>query len=128
MGLRFMSKMMKFNIIPRIWLISLMVVNLISLYFIDTLEGKIVLGVFLVSAAGMIIMEATMGFVRLLGLGHIFWLGLLPWLVLRLPEISPDTLLYQWIIVLIAMNAISVVLDIRDVTAYLKGDREPYID
>ena len=123
-GLQFLMKMMKFKIVPRVWLILLILVNISSIYFIDTPEGQVVLGIFVVSVAVMIAMDAMMGLVRLLGLGHVLWLGLLPWLFFRLAETSPDTLLYRWILLLIAMNGISLIIDVWDVIRYFKGERE----
>lgn len=127
-GFRFMSKMMKFKIIPRTWVMVMIMVNMAALYFIDTLEGQVVIGVFMVSVAMMIILDAKMGFVKLLGLGHVLWLGLVPWLYFRLDGLTPDTLVYQWIMVVIAINGISLIIDIRDVVQYLKGDRAPVIE
>ncbi len=127
-GFTFMSKMMKFPLVPRIWVMVMIMVNMAALYFIDTLEGQVVIGVFMVSAAMMIIRDAKMGFVKLLGLGHVLWLGLVPWLYFRLDGLSPDTLVYQWIMVVIAINGISLIIDIRDVVQYVKGDRAPVIE
>ncbi len=127
-GFRFMSKMMKFPLVPRIWVMVMIMVNMAALYFIDTLEGQVVIGVFMVSAAMMIIRDAKMGFVKLLGLGHVLWLGLVPWLYFRLDGLTPDTLVHQWVMVVIAINGISLIIDIRDVVQYLKGDRAPVIE
>jgi len=127
-GFTFMSKMMKFPIVPRLWVMVLMMVNMAALYFIDSLEGQVVIAVFMASAAIMITLDAKLGFVKLLGIGHVLWLGLVPWLYFRLDGLSPDTLVYQWVMLVIVINAISLVIDIRDVVQYLKGDRAPVIE
>ncbi len=67
------------------WLAVLILVNLVGgLYYFGSLEGKLVVAAFF---GAIIVMEAIFkakGFVRLLGLGHIFWVPLVPWLALRL--------------------------------------------
>jgi len=124
-GMQFMSKMMRFRPVPRIWVLALMTVNMASLYFIDTLEGQVVLGVFMMGGMFMFTMDAKMGFVRLMGAGHFLWFLMLPWLYMRLPQIPADSLMYKWVLAVIVMNGISLVIDVWDVIRYAKGEREP---
>ncbi len=126
-GFTFMSKVFKYPMGTLIWTMCLLLTNMVALYFLDTLEGQVTLGVTIASAALMFMLDAKLGFVKLVGLGHILWLGLVPWLYFRLDGLSPDTLLYQWIMAVIAINGISVIIDIRDVVQYVKGDRDPVI-
>jgi len=53
----------------------LMALNMAGLlFFIHTLEAKVVLGSTLAGAMLMMFIFSRYGFVRLMGLGHIFWI------------------------------------------------------
>ncbi|MBW2614247.1 MAG: hypothetical protein JRE12_18110 [Deltaproteobacteria bacterium] len=110
------------------WLGLLIAVNILaSLYFIQTLEAKIVLTAMMF---GMMIMTAiyrTKGFVRLLGIGHIAWLPMLPWLWTRLDDVSFDGLFGYWLSAIIVLNSLSLFVDTIDVLRYIKGERTPYL-
>ncbi len=111
-----------------IWLMALVAVNMVApLFFIDRLEGQVVLGVFVVSAGLLVLLYAYTGFTRILGAGHVLWLGLLPWLWTRYDSIQPDEWLSRWIIAVIAMNGLSLIIDAIDVVRYARGDRQPTI-
>ncbi len=85
------------------------------------------LAAFLASAAFMTVIFANKGFVRLLGIGHIFWVPMVPWLWTRLDQIEPGDPLGYWIIAVVIMDCISLIIDAIDVLRYLKGERQPYI-
>ena len=56
-----------------LWLGLLLALNVAApIYFFETLEAKVVLTAFLASVALMTAIFASKGFVRLLGIGHIF--------------------------------------------------------
>jgi hypothetical protein len=70
--IEFMSIMlMRFRLVPRLWLIALAAVNMTSMYFIDATEARVVFGAFVISIIIMTIIYLRLGFVRLLGLRHI---------------------------------------------------------
>ncbi len=111
-----------------VWLGLLVAVNLAGpIYFFAALEAKVVLAAFLASAALMTAIFATKGFVRLLGIGHIFWVPMVPWLWTRFDQVEPGNLIGYWMIAVVAMNGISLVIDAVDVFRYLRGDRKPYL-
>ncbi len=111
-----------------IWIMVLMAVNMIGpLFFLDHLEGQVVLGVFAIGAGLMMFLYASRGFSRILGAGHVFWLGLLPWLWSRLDLIPLDEWLSHWIITIIMINGLSLIIDVIDVARYLRGDRQPTV-
>jgi len=57
------------------WVALLMGVNMMaSLVFINTLEGKMVFAAGMVGAMVMMLIFRFKGFVRLLGVGHLFWI------------------------------------------------------
>ena len=79
----------KFRLVPRLWLIALVIVNMASLVFIDTIEARVVLGAFVISVIMMTETYRRLGFVRLLGTGHILWVPMVPWLWMRLDQTPP---------------------------------------
>jgi len=111
-----------------IWLMVLMAVNMIGpLFFLDRLEGQVVLVVFVLSAGLMMFLYAAKGFTRILGVGHFLWLGLVPWLWARLDAVQSEGLLSNWIIIVIVLNGLSLIIDIVDVIRYARGDRQPTV-
>jgi len=111
-----------------VWLGLLVAVNVAGpIYFFEALEAKVVLVAFLASAALMTAIFAAKGFVRLLGIGHIFWVPMVPWLWTRVDQVGPGDPLGYWIIGLVIINSISLIIDAIDVLRYLKGERQPYV-
>jgi len=108
----------------RLWLMLLFIANLvIPLFFLDRLEAQLILGAMLASMILIIVVSARAGFTRLLGLGHILWFPLLYFLGTRLSQIPADDFFGVWIRVLMALNAVSLVVDTIDVIRYIAGDR-----
>jgi hypothetical protein len=111
-----------------VWLMALVAVNTIGpLFFLEHLEGQIVLGVFVISAGLLMLLYAARGFTRILGAGHFLWFALLPWLWSRQDSIPPDDWLSYWIIAVVVLNGLSLVIDVIDVVRYLRGDRQPTV-
>ncbi len=111
-----------------VWLGLLVAVNVAGpIYFFETLEAKVVLGAFLAGAALMAAIFASQGFVRLLGIGHIFWVPMVPWLWARLDQVGPVDLLGYWMIAVMALNSLALIIDAIDVLRYVRGEREAYI-
>ncbi len=111
-----------------LWIGLLVVVNIAGpIYFFEALEAKVVLAAFLASAASMTAIFAAKGFVRLLGIGHIFWIPMVPWLWTRLDQVEPGTLIGYWMIAVVAINGISLIIDAIDVVRYVSGDRKPSV-
>ena len=109
-----------------LWVAMLMGLNMMGpLFFIHTLEAQAVLVSTMAGAMLMMFLFSRYGFVRLLGLGHIFWVPLVIWLGDRVQEIGLGTLFGIWLVGVLVANIISLILDIRDVGLYLRGDREP---
>ncbi len=126
--IRFLRTMM---LMPKPWLawLGLLVfINmLIPLYLIHTLEAKVVL---ITNICGMTIMTAIFsakGFVRLLGIGHIAWVPMIPWLFTRLEKISFDNPFGYWLLAIIIINSLTLMIDTIDVIRYIRGERRPYL-
>jgi hypothetical protein len=112
-----------------VWLGLLVAINIAGpIYFFDALEAKVVLVAFLASAGLMTAIFAAKGFVRLLGIGHIFWVPMVPWLWIRLDQVGPGEPIGYWITAVIILDSISLIIDGIDVLRYLKGERQPYIN
>lgn len=108
------------------WLGLLMFVNMVMpLVYIRTLEGKVVLAAMMAGALLMTMIFKAKGFVRLLGIGHMFWIPLVVWLGTRLTTLAPDDGFQLWILSVIGLNTLSLVIDCADVYRYLKGERAP---
>jgi hypothetical protein len=116
----------RFAPLPRIWAICLIAVNLGALFFLDTFYGRVALLVALAGIAVMMVIYTRLGFVRLLGIGHVFWVPMLIWFASSLPDRQTDPALYWWVVVLIGFNAVSLVIDAADVARYLRGERAPH--
>lgn len=72
----------------QVWLAILGGVNLVGpLCFFGRQEARVVLGMFLLAFALMSMLTRMLGFTRILGLGHIVWFALLPYLRTRLDDI-----------------------------------------
>ncbi len=111
-----------------LWIGLLLVINIAgALYFFEAFEAKVVLAAFLASAASMTAIFAAKGFVRLLGIGHIFWVPMVPWLWTRLDQVGPGDLLGYWMIAVVAVNGIALIIDAIDVLRYVRGDSKPYV-
>jgi hypothetical protein len=111
-----------------VWIAVMAGVNMIgAIVFFDTLEGKLVLASVV---AGFFLQTAIyrrLGFVRLLGAGHVFWLALVPWLATRLAEVGLTSAFGYWIAAVVVIDGISLVIDAADVARYLRGERSPTV-
>ncbi len=108
----------------RLWLVLLLTLNLIApLVFIERLEAQATVAALLVSMALMTGLTGLSGFSRLLGLGHIVWVPLLFFLWTRLGEIPAVDAFGFWVRAVIAINAMSLVIDAVDVIRYAAGER-----
>ncbi len=109
-----------------LWIAVMAALNMIgAIYFFTAIEAKVVLAAIV---AGQIVMASIFsrkGFVRLLGIGHIFWVPMLPWLAIRLGEIGLNSAFGYWILAVIVVDGLSLVIDAIDVIRYLRGERSP---
>ncbi|MEW8485021.1 MAG: hypothetical protein AB2705_07590 [Candidatus Thiodiazotropha sp.] len=118
--------LLRFKLLPRIWAAALIVVNLTSLFFVDTLYGQAALAAVVSGLIIMVILYSRSGFTRLLGIGHIFWVPMIYWLITEMPFNDGRPYLTEWLWCLIAVNSISLVVDATDVTRYLLGESDPH--
>ena len=69
-----------------VWVAILALANIASLFFWPTLLAKVILIAFLISAMTMMALYSYFGFEKILGIGHVFWVFLLPYILLQLPH------------------------------------------
>ena len=130
-----MKSMMNFTrtmlIMPihwQVWLGTLVTANIvIPLFFIDTLEAQIVLATAIVGLVTMSVIFSEMGFVRLMGIGHIGWIPLVCLLWLSLDFAPADSAFGYWLMAVIVLDSLSLLIDTIDVLRYVKGERTPFL-
>lgn len=120
----FMRGLMRQPPLVMAWVGMLVLVNgVLALFFLNTLEAKVVLVALAIGGVIMELLTWRHGFTRLLGLGHVLWLGLVPWLATRVSLHESGPVVY-WLVAVIAFNSLSLVFDVRDVVLYLRGARQ----
>ena len=94
-----------------------------GLIFVTTIEGQMILAMLIVTlvVAGQI--HKRTPFSRLIGICHLPWIILLPWLVVRLDTIDYSTGMRFWLYYVSVTIAVSLVLDVMEVFRYVKGEK-----
>ena len=118
--------LLRFRIVPRIWAILLVLVNVAAVFFLDTLYGQAALAAIVFGVVVMVAIHMRCGFVRLLGIGHILWIPMLIWFAVEIPTLEPGSLLRNWMTLLLIFNSISLIIDAIDVMRYVRGERAPH--
>ena len=126
--IRFNRGLFRLPVGVRLWMLLLVSANLILpvIYFQQS-EARIVLLTFFAGILMMVVITGTSGFTRLVGLGHIFWVPLVLFLVSRLGSIPATNAYGIWIRSVIALNTISLVLDAIDVVRFARGERSEIV-
>ena len=128
MPFEFMKTMFVNGLGLSVWISLLLLANMaIPLFFITALEAQFVLVAAMAGTLVQMGIFASNGFVRLLEIGHIFWVPLLPWLWTRLGGFQEMEPLAVWIVTVIVFNGVSLVIDVIDAWRYLAGDRMPHL-
>ena len=127
--IEFMRDVRRAPIGVQVWLAVLMATNGVApLFFLGTIEGVVVFALQMMSAMAMVALHARFGFTRLLGAGHVLWVPMVVFLLVRLAATpGPDGALRVWMIVSVALSSISLLIDAADVIRYLRGAREPIV-
>jgi hypothetical protein len=119
--LRFFSDLLNQPAWVAVWVFALMVVNLAGVAFWSEPLAKIIVVVFMLSAMLMMGLYAAFGFERILGLGHVFWIPLLWYLMVHLQQAKGA--FADYLLVLSLCIGISLLFDIRDVWIYVSSKR-----
>ena len=94
-----------------------------GLFFIRTIEGQVILVTIILTlvVAGQI--HKRTPFSRLIGMCHLPWLALLPWLVYRLNYFEHLLQLRIWVYYVAAAILISLFFDALDIYRYMRGEK-----
>ena len=98
------------------WVFFLMLVNVASLGFWSEPLAKLIFVTFMLSAMLMMGLYSRFGFEKILGLGHIFWIPLLVYVLMVLP--TAQATFKNYLLILAVSIVISLVFDIVDVWKY----------
>ena len=127
--LRFNRGLLSMPVPWRLWLLVLVALNAVApMFFLPRVEAVATLGAMVVSMGLMTLLTHWSGFSRLLGLGHVAWVPLLLFLWTRLGSAPADEPFGLWIRGVIALNAISLLLDASDVIRWLAGERNETVE
>lgn len=112
----------------RAWFWVLLIVNILGpVVFVTRLEAALTLAAYLVASVIIVVMHRRLGWVRILGLGHVLWLALLPWLIHRYLTTDPGGLFGAWLLSVIVVDVVCLLMDLGDIVRYLRGDRAPVV-
>lgn len=109
----------------RLWVGLLAFLNLIApLAFLDRPDAQWTLAAIAAAGVCMVALTQLQGFTRLLGLGHIWWVPLI-WYLIDRGALSDPGLNREWFVLwrdaVVAANALSLVIDTVDVVRFLTG-------
>ena len=104
-----------------VWVAVLALVNIASLLFWPALLAKVIFVTFMLSAVVMMALYSHFGFEKILGIGHIFWVILLPYILLQVAH--TDGAFFLYLVILSVILTVSLVLDAIDVWKYFHGER-----
>ena len=122
--LKFNKGVMRLPLPVQLWLMLGVSMNMIvPLFFIHRPEAQVVLASFLAAFMLMTTLCGVFGFNRLMGVGHVFWIPMLVFLVTRLGEIPARDAFGIWLQVLMGYAAVSLLFDGADLVRYIRGDR-----
>lgn len=119
--LRFMLDLYKEKLWVNIWVHILIIVNLAGPFFWEHPLARVVFYTFLPTMVLMLTLYYRYGMERILGFGHVLWLGLVPYLVLNWQTVSGAAAIY--IAIVIFCNTISLIFDINDVRLHFEQKR-----
>ncbi len=101
-----------------LWVSFLMLVNMASVAFWSEPLAKVIFITFMVSATLMMGLYACLGFTKILGLGHILWIPLLIYVLIRIPHANFG--FRSYLVVFSISVAASLAFDIADVYQFFK--------
>jgi hypothetical protein len=108
------------------WIGLLLAANLAApLFFLPRVEAIVAIVVVNMGAVIMAAIHARLGFVRLLGIGHIFWVPMVIWFAVRAGQPDVDGSFAVWLVAVVIVNSLSLVLDGLDIFRYWRGERAP---
>ena len=116
-SLKFFVELMRQPTWIPVWVFYLMLINMASVIYWYEPLAKLIFITFMVSAMLMMGLYSRFGFEKVLGLGHIFWIPLLAYILIVLPTFESS--FKSYLVVFSISIAISLAFDIIDVWKYL---------
>lgn len=104
-----------------VWVGVLILANMASILFWAAPLAKIIFLTFIISAVCMMVLYSVFGFEKILGAAHVFWLYLVPFILLQLEYAGG--IFFWYLVVLSLLLIISLVLDAIDLWKYFRGMR-----
>lgn len=94
-----------------------------GLIFIRTVEGLVILltVLFTLAVAGQI--HKRKPFSRGIGICHLPWLVMLPWLLWRIISVEHSPVQSYWMIYVAIVVSVSLIFDVNDVIRYARGSK-----
>jgi len=118
--------------LPLYWktlLTPVLIVNMfMPLFFLGRFEARIILALTLFNGFMFCVLTAIQGFTRLIWISHWTWIPLIIFLWFRLDQIPPTDAYGIWIRTLMVLDAIALVVDVYQVSLYLRGDRAEMVE
>jgi len=110
-----------------IWLRALAVVNMASILFLRRVQARWVLAAMLFIGVTNVPIFLAFGLVKLGSIPHLIWIPLIIYLAreFRLGQINIKTGFGVWCLVVMLVDLVSIVFDVRDSVQYLMGDQAP---
>ena len=102
-----------------VWVFFLMIVNVASIGFWDEVLARVIFVTFMLSAMLMMGLYSRFGFEKILGMGHIFWIPLLVYVLMEMPTTSGA--FKGYLITLSISIMVSLVFDAIDVWKYFES-------
>jgi hypothetical protein len=117
---------LRFRPVPRVWGVWLVAVTFGCFLFISHIEAQVVLAVTGIAVLAQTLIYQRIGFTRILGTTHILWVPMFAWMATRLDTITSDHGLTSWLILLLATNSVSAIIDTTDAIRFIRGERAPH--
>ncbi len=117
----FFSDLAKQPLWVSMWVTILAVANIASLLFWSAPLAKVIFITFMLSAMTMMALYSYLGFEKILGMGHVFWIVLLPYILLQIGHVDGGFFVY--LVTLSVLLSISLIFDILDVWKYFHHPR-----
>ena len=127
--MKFMAGVRRMPIFWQLWLALLMLINGVGpLFFLnETVAILTLVGVLSGGLIGMVLCE-THGFTKILGVMHGPWVVVLALQLIVLKDGMPEGNYGKWLVASAVVTFLSLVIDVIDVAAYVRGDRADLLD
>mgnify|MGYP004178341925 FL=1 len=110
-----------------VWINILTAVNLASIAFLDSPEGRLILATYAINTTVMLALYRSAGMGKILGAAHALWVPLLIYLWPRAVSASTGPL-RVYLLVFCAIATVSLAFDLSDVVQALRSRNAPRVD